>query len=178
MTALSTTHLSLQGSIMAKAKSSKFHGQAKRGKKSAEYIAWINMVSRCHGKAYKFPQNYRERGIYVCKRWRVSFANFLQDMGPRPTSSHSLDRRKNNKGYTPSNCRWATRQIQNENRRSVRFLTFQGERLNITQWAAKLGLHKQTILSRLRVGWSTRKTLTTPSRQPVVVSGRLQDEKA
>jgi hypothetical protein len=57
---------------------------------------------------------YRPLGITVCKRWD-SFLNFLEDMGERPEGM-TLDRIDNSKGYSPENCRWVTKQVQNANR--------------------------------------------------------------
>lgn len=86
------------------------------GKKSAEYIAWINMKMRC---AQHSPKRrwYADRGISVCKEWANSFAAFLDDMGPRPSSELRIYRIDNSKGYEPGNCRWATMKEQCNNRR-------------------------------------------------------------
>lgn len=83
---------------------------------TSEYIAWNGMRNRCNNPKHTVYRFYGARGIRVCKRWRV-FKNFLADMGRKPRSELSLDRINNAKNYTPSNCRWATRSSQNQNRR-------------------------------------------------------------
>jgi hypothetical protein len=92
------------------------HGEAKRGKMSAEYRAWLAMFTRCHNPNGSRWQYYGGRGIMMCDRWH-HFENFLADMGRRPTSQHSLDRINNDGNYEPSNCQWATKAEQANNRR-------------------------------------------------------------
>jgi hypothetical protein len=83
---------------------------------SPEYKSWEGMIQRCtNPKATKY-ENYGGRGIAVCKHWE-KFENFYADMGPRP-AGHSLDRYPDNDGnYEPSNCRWASREQQEQNKR-------------------------------------------------------------
>jgi len=81
------------------------------------HICWMNMHQRCRTPNHPGYADYGGRGIKVCERWN-SFENFLADVGPRPSSEHSLDRYPNNDGdYEPGNVRWATKAEQMLNRR-------------------------------------------------------------
>ena len=87
---------------------------------SAEFRAWANMLTRCYNLRLPAAKHYSGRGIGVCDRWRHSYENFLADMGRRPSSELSLDRINNDLGYSPDNCRWATRSEQMKNRRKFK----------------------------------------------------------
>lgn len=94
------------------------HGHTIGGHFTPEYQSWKGMRERCtNPKSSGYP-NYGGRGIKICKRWAHSFENFFKDMGPRPKGK-TLDRKNNDKGYKPSNCRWATRSEQNKNQRRL-----------------------------------------------------------
>jgi len=135
------------------------------GVPTKDYRIWVNMKSRCLIKSSSYYCDYGGRGITVCDRWKNSFSDFMEDMGPRPSSGHTLDRIDNNGNYEPSNCRWATRREQSNNTRRNRIVEYNGESLSIAEWARKLSLTYPTVYLRLKRGWSIERTLTTPQMQ-------------
>lgn len=82
----------------------------------AEYNSWQSMIQRCTNPKNANWKRYGGRGIRVCDRWRRSFQSFLNDMGPKPSPKHSLDRINCDGPYDPMNCRWATAQKQARNK--------------------------------------------------------------
>ena len=88
-------------------------------RKNKLYSTYAQMKRRCFDKNNNRYQSYGGRGITVCDRWLgiYGFSNFIEDMGERP-EGYSLDRIDNNKGYSPENCRWATKHQQNSNKRN------------------------------------------------------------
>ena len=73
------------------------------------------MRQRCENPKHKSYPLYGGRGIKVCRRWKQSFEAFFADMGDRPSPKMTIDRKNNNKGYSKSNCRWATYSEQRKN---------------------------------------------------------------
>ena len=91
---------------------------------SREYNTWKNMMQRAHWGTGRDVENYKGRGITVCKEWTLpngqGFRNFLVSMGPRPQGM-TLDRKDVQGHYTPENCVWATDSEQNYNQRRYLF---------------------------------------------------------
>jgi hypothetical protein len=86
--------------------------------KNPLYKSFHAMHDRCENPNNTHYEFYGGRGIKVCERWSglSGFANFIEDMGERP-KNFTLDRTDNSKGYSPENCRWASRKLQTENTR-------------------------------------------------------------
>jgi hypothetical protein len=120
---------------------------------------WLGIKSRCSNKNMQNYYLYGGRGISVCKRW-MKFENFLKDMGKRPKGM-TIERKNFNRGYTPSNCIWASIKDQANNKRSNIFITYKGERKTIKQWAESLGIKYTTLWMRITYyKWSVKKSLT------------------
>lgn len=140
-------------------------GQKIRPSQTPEAYAWRSMLYRCSNPKAPQYKDYGGRGITVCERWRESFRAFLDDMGTRPTKSHTLDRKDNNGNYEPGNCRWATRKEQNNNRRqrrNARLLTVRGETLPLCEWARRVGCSAGLIHGRIADGWTVERAVTQP----------------
>lgn len=129
------------------------------------YARWKSMIQRCTDPSASNFKDYGGRGITVCERWRKSFDAFRTDMGECQDKSLTLDRIDNQRDYEPGNCRWATQAEQNRNRRSVLHLTHAGRTMSATEWAKEIGITANTLLMRLRNGWSIERALTTPIQQ-------------
>lgn len=87
---------------------------------TTEYRIWKSMITRCENPNAKHFFRYGGRGIKICARWRNSFADFLADVGKRPSAQYSIDRYPDNDGdYEPGNVRWATASQQRLNQRRV-----------------------------------------------------------
>lgn len=91
--------------------------ETSKNKMPPEYGVWSAMISRCHSPGNPAYKYYGGRGITVCARWRNSFKDFLEDVGFRPSTSHSLDRLKGSLGYRPGNVKWVTIEIQARNKK-------------------------------------------------------------
>jgi hypothetical protein len=69
------------------------------------YKTWMGIFQRCENFRNTSYNDYGGRGIKVCKRWRI-FANFVKDMGNRPSEDYCIHRKNNNLDYSPKNCEW------------------------------------------------------------------------
>ena len=97
---------------------------AAKERRDYTYKSYHAMMGRCYNSKYPAYPKYGAKGIVVCARWRFGeneasgWECFYADMGPR-AENLSIDRKDNEKGYTPENCRWATQAEQHANRRRV-----------------------------------------------------------
>lgn len=134
--------------------------RTKHGMEStAEYHAWSAMIQRCTNPNNPNYKNYGGRGIKVHEPWR-DFSNFIIDMGRKPSSKHTLDRKNVNGNYEPSNCRWITQKQQCNNLRKNVLLTHNNKTMTISEWADHTGIKYDTLYIRLYRGWDVGRALT------------------
>jgi hypothetical protein len=144
-----------------RSKSFTTHGMAH----TPTWCCWVGLRARCNNPNNGSYSRYGGRGIKVCERWERSFEDFYADMGPRPSSAHSIDRIDNDKGYEPGNCRWATPRVQNSNTRRNVILEHNGESLTLAEWAVRTGINIGRLSWRIKTGWTAAQALTTPQEK-------------
>jgi hypothetical protein len=86
----------------------------KKDSRTPEQNCHRGMMQRCYNPNAGHYHRYGGTGITVCDRWRfgekgkTAFQCFLEDMGNKPSSIHSIDRINRHGNYEPSNCKWST----------------------------------------------------------------------
>lgn len=129
---------------------------------SPEYGVWSRLKARCYNSNDKGFKDYGKRGITVCDQWKDDFMAFYNDVGPRPTPKHSIERVNNDLGYFPFNVKWATKREQNNNTRRNHYVTINGITHTISQWARRVNVKPYVIINRIRRGWDEIRAVTQP----------------
>src|SRR5690606_18166102 len=134
--------------MLEELKHPRYHGMSK----TRIYRTWADMVQRCHNPNSGNYKNYGARGITVCDEWRT-FANFYNWAASSGYSDElSIDRLEVNGPYTPDNCRWATREMQDNNKRTNVFVEIKGEKLTLSQAARKYDMTFNQMRHRYMAG--------------------------
>lgn len=114
--------------------------------KSKLYVCWKNMRERCSSNKRKDAEYYFNKGIKVCKQWSsfVEFRRWALDNGY--SENLSIDRIKNNVGYSPENCRWEVKTTQAMNRGSWGKSKFKGVNIHSDgKFQARITINKKTL---------------------------------
>ena len=124
---------------------------------------WRSMHNRCYKSSQASYENYGARGIFVDAAWHGAegYKRFVEDMGDKPDDS-TIERIDNNGPYSPSNCRWATREEQSRNKRNNRWITANGETKTLKDWAVQLGCNSAAIIARIKSGMTEIEAVTKP----------------
>lgn len=124
------------------------------GTHSPEYAAYNSAKARCTNSNHPNYKHYGQRGIRFLFS---SFEEFIDEIGLRPSSLHSLDRENNDGHYEPGNVRWATPSEQANNRRTKlprhKYFEYDTIRRTVWWWDKFLGLPKGTVVNRIEAGF-------------------------
>ena len=124
------------------------------------YKIFYGMKKRCYTPTATSFSNYGGRGITVCEEWQEFMPFYDWAMSHGYSDDLTLERIDNNGNYCPENCRWATKKEQANNRRTNRFITYNGETHTLLEWSNILGVDIKTLHRRLSNGWSVEDALT------------------
>jgi hypothetical protein len=129
---------------------------------------WQQMHYRCNAPLHSSYPRYGGRGITVAAEWEDFDAFFKWSLRNGYKDDLTIDRVNNDEGYSPVNCRWATRSQQQRNRADRLGFTAFGETKLLCEWAAKFNLPVTVLYNRARIyGWEPERALTTPVRHCV-----------
>lgn len=122
---------------------------------------WQGMIRRCRSDS-KSKLNYYVRGISVCDEWK-SYEKFKEWAISNGYSDNlTIDRIDNNKGYSPTNCRWATYKEQENNRRNNVIITVGGITRTVSEWSDITGIKPATLSWRAKHNWDEKDIFIHP----------------
>ena len=135
------------------------------------YQTWRDMIDRTTRKKNVAYERYGGKGITVCGRWMI-FENFMNDMyesylqhcsasGEKRTS---IDRIKNEHGYSKENCKWSTPHEQSMNRCSNKPYLINGETLTAYEISIKYNLTYSCVMHRINRKWSPERIISPMRR--------------
>lgn len=127
------------------------------------YRVWMSMRQRCEAKWHKFYSHYGARGISVCPEWYV-YEVFEADMKATYQPGLTLERRRNNEGYSKDNCYWATWKQQARNRRGNKTIETPKGCMLLCEAAEISGLTVQTLHYRVKAGWPANRMFDKPDK--------------
>lgn len=121
------------------------------------YNIWCSMKQRCDENR----RNYSN--VTYCNEWKEFIPFYEWSMSNGYAENLTLDRINNNGNYEPSNCRWVSQKVQQNNRTNNTIYTLGKETHTLSEWSEITGIGRSTISARiLKLGWSVEKALTTP----------------
>lgn len=108
---------------------------------------------RCYNPSCDAYPRYGGRGIIMCSEWLnnpQAFYEWAMTNGYR--DDLSIDRIDNDKGYSPDNCRWATRKQQQNNLSITIKVEINGVYKSLRQWSEESGIYFNTLYKRYKKG--------------------------
>ncbi|TVY09882.1 hypothetical protein [Paenibacillus cremeus] len=127
------------------------------------YTIWNDMNRRCFNENCREFKWYGEKGITVCDDWsdeNNGFPNFFKwSMENGYSENLTIDRIESDGNYEPSNCRWATKIVQANNKNNTIYVKINNVTKTVGEWSQESGIASGVIRSRLRSGWQNEDLL-------------------
>ena len=136
----------------------RYNSEAVKSYRKRLRAVWRQMYARCENANNKDFRNYGFRGIRVCSEWRDvggfdRFFDWCLANGYKP--GLTIDRLNVDDGYSPSNCRLATRLEQAQNKTNTR--RFYSDSLKgfftITEYSIMSGESRDTTIDKVMRGF-------------------------
>lgn len=129
------------------------------------YSAWHHMKQRCYSPNCKAYKDYGGRGIKICSEWLEDFRSFYNwAINSGYKEDLTIDRIDVNGNYEPSNCRWVDDFTQRRNKRNNQYITINGNKKVLNDWAKIYGIKPNIVRNRIKLGWSIKEAITVPVR--------------
>lgn len=126
------------------------------------YKVWQGIKTRCYNNNFIYYCNYGGRGIKMCDEWKNDFVTFYDwALNNGYQEGLTIDRINNNDDYCPTNCRWTTREEQNNNMRKTILVEYKGKLRTITELANEFGLKRKELYYKLKKGWTIEQIINT-----------------
>ncbi len=145
---------------MVMEKSREQHGESQ----TILFRRWGSMRNRCSPK-WKHRKNYYDRGIDIVPEWDSFICFKSWALANRYDPKLELDREDNDKGYSPENCRWVTKRINNFNKRNTISVEWDGKVQPVVIVCENLGMtiiHRKAVINRILRGWDSIRAIKTP----------------
>lgn len=118
------------------------------------------MIQRCYNAKSSNFKKYGAKGIKVCDEWKNDRRKFYEwAFSNGYDDSLTIDRIDCLGDYEPSNCRWVSQKVQQNNRTNTIKITYQGATHTISEWSDITGIKHKTIWSRYHQGFSSDRIL-------------------
>lgn len=140
--------------------------------------AWFGMMRRCYTNDRPDYKHYREFGITICDEWLNSFDEFaLWALNNGMEENLSLDRINNDQGYSPENCRWVTRKVQNNNTSVNTLILYHGKEHTIAELSDIFNVPYERLWARISNGWDIEDAIKKPCGYGKVKNSLLLEYK-
>lgn len=139
------------------------------------HYIWVSMKDRCNNPNDQAYAHYGGRGISVCQEWNNDFVTFYEwAINNGYDKTLTIDRIDVNGNYEPSNCRWADKKTQANNKRNNIIITYNNKTQSLKLWCEELNLDYDMIRARWQnPNWenkSVEEKLFTPNQKHILIT--------